>query len=344
MSKHILRSVAVIAIVIMSFMAVGYLPAANKPKEVNIAIIAISVMEEPWNTALIQSLERVKKDKPDGLDVKWDVVAENVFPPDAERVLNGIAKTGKYDIIWAHSTYADAVEKLAPKYPEILWVFAGSGNKGLGGNAYWVDSFVHESAYLLGIIAGMMTETNTIGAVAAYPYPNVNSPVNAYLEGARSVNKATKIKMTYIDSWFDPPKAKEATLAQIAAGADFIYAERFGPFEACKEKGKYAFGHFVDQNSLAPDVVVSSTIALWDNDIKYIINAWWDHVTQGMPYNAPKERIYYLMADGGSDIAPYHSLGKKIPQPVKDEVDKAHQAIKDGKLNIKMNEAKVSSQ
>ena len=344
MSKLIFRSVAVIAIVVMGFMAAGYVKAADKPKEVNIAIILISVMEEPWNTALIQSLERVKKEKPDGLDVKWDVVAENVFPPDSERVMNGVAKTGKYDIIWAHSTYSDAVEILAPKYPEILMVFSGSGNKGLGGNAYWVDSFVHESAYLLGIIAGMMTETNTIGAVAAYPYPNVNSPVNAYLEGARSVNKATKIKMTYIDSWFDPPKAKEATLAQIAAGADFIYAERFGPFEAVKEKGKLAFGHFVDQNSLAPDIVVSSTIALWDRCIKYVIKDWYNHVTKGTPYNAPKERILFLMADGGADIAPYHSLGDKIPQPVKDAVDKAHQAIKDGKLKITMNEAKVTSQ
>ncbi|MEA1927424.1 MAG: BMP family protein [Candidatus Auribacterota bacterium] len=344
MRKHILRGIAVIAVVVMGFMAVGYLQAADKPKKVNIGIIAISVMEEPWNTALIQSLERVKKEKPEGLDVKWDVVAENVFPPDAERVLNGIAKTGKYDIIWAHSAYADAIEKLAPKYPEILWVFTGAGNKGLGGNAYWMDKFVHESAYLLGIIAGMMTETNIIGAVGAYPYPNINSPVNAYLEGARSVNPATKIKMTYIDSWFDPPKAKEAALAQIASGADFIYAERFGPFEACKEKGKYAFGHFVDQNSLAPEVVVSSTIALWDGCIKFILNEWWNHETKGTLYNAPKENVFFLMADGGADIAPYHSLGDKIPQPVKDAVDKAHQAIKDGKLKITMNEAKVVSQ
>jgi basic membrane lipoprotein Med (substrate-binding protein (PBP1-ABC) superfamily) len=70
--------------------------------------------------------------------------------------------------------------------------------------------------------------------------------------------------MAYIESWFDPPKGKQSALAQIAAGADFIYAERFGPFETAKEKGKLAFGHFVDQNSLAQDIVVSSTIARWD--------------------------------------------------------------------------------
>jgi basic membrane lipoprotein Med (substrate-binding protein (PBP1-ABC) superfamily) len=306
-------------------------------------IICGTPMDQPWVTALLQSLERVKKEKPHGLDLKWDVL-ENVSYPDAELVLNGMAKSGKYDIIWAHSTYSDSVEPLATKYPEILWVYSGSGNKGLGGNAYWVDSFVHESAYLLGIIAGMMTETDIIGAVAAFPFPNVNSPVNAYLDGAKSVNPNIKIKMTYLESWFDPPKGKQSSLAQIASGADFIYAERFGPFEACKEKGKYAFGHFVDQNSLAPDLVISSTIAKWDGCAKYVINDWWNHVTKGTPYNASKERVFFLMAEGGSDIAPYHSLGDKIPQPVKDAVDKAHQAIKDGTLKIPMNAAKVISQ
>lgn len=318
--------------------------AVQPPKEVNFGWLNSTVIEEPWNTAWFQSIGRVKEEKPHGLDVKWDVVGENVLPPDAERVLNSIAKTGKYDIIWAHSTFADAVEKLAPKYPEILWVFVGAGNKGLGDNAYWMDEFIHESAYLLGIIAGMMTESNTIGAVAGYPFSPVNVPINGYLEGAKSVNPNIKIKMTYIESWFDPPKAKEAALAQIASGADFIYAERFGPFEACKEKGEYAFGHFVDQNSMAPSVVVSSTIVKWDNCIKYVINEWWNHVTEGVPYNAPKERVYYMMAEGGCDIAPYHSLASRIPQKVKDAVNKAHQDILNGKLKIDMNDKKVISQ
>ena len=121
----------------------------------------------------------------------------------------------------------------------------------------------------MGIIAGRLTKTNTIGTVISWPYPDENLPANGFINGAKSVNPEIKAKATYIDSWFNPPRAKEAALDQIAAGADFVYAERFGLFEACKEKGVYAFGHFVDQNSLAPEVVVSSTIARWDNCIKY---------------------------------------------------------------------------
>ncbi len=344
--KTLVGSIVVMMATVLfgSLISVTGLAAEKTPTEVNIAIMCIAVVEEPWNTSLIQSLERVKAEKPHGLDVRWDVVGEEVYPPDAERVLGQVAKTGKYDIIWAHSSYSDAIEKLASKYPDTIWVFSGSGNTGLGGNAYWMYTFVHEPAYLLGVMAGLMTKTDTIGAVASYPYPDVTAPLNGYVAGAKSVNPNLKVKVTYIESWFDPPKAKEATLAQIAAGADFIYAERFGPFEACKEKGVMGFGHFVDQNSLSPNVVLSSTLSFWDNNIKYLIDEWWNHVTKGVPYNAPKEKVFYLMADGGGDIAPYHQLGDKVPEKVKEAVKKVRSDIISGKLKIPVDESQTVSQ
>ena len=169
--------------------------------------------------------------------------------------------------------------------------------------------FVHEPAYLMGIIAGSMTESDVIGAVAAFPFPNVNLPLNGYIEGAKSVNPDVEAKVTYIESWFDPPKGRESAAAQFAAGADFIYAERFGPFEAVSEKpNSFAFGHFVDQNSLAPEIVVSSAIAKWDPSISAAIDGWWAHAAEGATYNAPTERIVFTMKDGGADLAPYHDL------------------------------------
>ena len=90
-----------------------------------------------------------------------------------------------------------------------------------------------------------------IGAVAAFPFPNVNLPLNGYIEGAKSVNPDVEAKVTYLESWFDPPKGRESAAAQLAAGADFIYAERFGPFEAVSEK----------QNSFAS--ATSSTRTPW---------------------------------------------------------------------------------
>lgn len=313
-------------------------PVAEEPTELNIAAIFISPVEEPWNTSWLQTIDRLKAEKPHGLTINLDYT-ENVAPPDAERVLRQYADTGKYQILWAHSAFGDSVKVLKDEYPDLLWAYAGSGNEPLGGNAYWADVFVHEPAYLTGIIAGLMTKSNVIGAVAAFPYPNVNLPLNAYIAGAQSVNPGIDVKVTFIGSWFDPPKAKESALAQISAGADFIYAERFGPFEAAREKGALAFGHFVDQNSVTPEVVVTSALALWDPATRAVIDAWWDHETQGTPYNAPAERVVFTMKDGGSDLAPFHNFADQLPKEVIDAVDKAKADIMAGTLEVPFDEA-----
>jgi basic membrane lipoprotein Med (substrate-binding protein (PBP1-ABC) superfamily) len=315
---------------------------AAKVSTLKIAVVTTTTLEEPWNTAMVQSLDRMIAVKPHDLQIEY-VIQENVASPDGERVMREYAKTGEYGIIWAHGLYPDAVTALYEEYPDIVWAMSGSGYEPIGKNAYWVQMYVHEPAYLLGMIAGMMTESNVIGAVAAYPYPNVNLPINAYVAGAKSVNPDVKVKMTYIESWFDPAKAKESTLAQIATGADFVYAERFGPFEACQEKGVYAFGHYVDQNSLAPETVVASTLARWDPVATFLVDEWWNHVVDGKEYAAPMKEVVYFMKDGGSDITGYNALDAKIPQEVKDAVADARQKIMNGELEVPYNEEPVVS-
>lgn len=314
----------------------------TEPKTLNIAMMTSTVVEEPWNTVWVQAMNRIKQEKPHGLDIDYTYI-ENVQSPDSERILNSFAKTGKYQIIWAHAACPEVIEKLHKKYPEILWVMGSTGFHPVGENAYLVGVRVHEPAYLLGMLAGMMTESNVVSVVASFPYPVVNSPVNAFFDGALAVNPKVKPVMTYIESWFDPTKAKEAALAQIAAGSDFVYAERFGPFEAAREKGVLAFGHFMDQYELAPDVVVSSTEAYWDPIIRYLINEWWNHVTKGVPYNAPMETVVFGMKDGGAGIAPFYSFEDKIPAEVKDKVKQASKSIKDGKLIVPYRPEKFES-
>jgi basic membrane lipoprotein Med (substrate-binding protein (PBP1-ABC) superfamily) len=318
--------------------------SADTPTELRVAAIFESPLEDGWNASFVQSWNRVIAEKPHGLTITLDT-SESIALPDGERVLRQLAESGKYDIIVAHSSYSDAVQALKDEFPDIMWVYSGSGNQPLGGNAYWYDSYLHESDYLCGIIAGMMTKTNVIGAVAAFPYPNVNSYINGYAAGAKSVNPDVKVKATYINSWFDPQKAKEAASAQIAAGADFLYAESFGTFEAVRDNpGTLAFGHYVDQNELAPDVIVTSDLSLWDPAINNMVDTWWDHTVNGTAYDAPMHRLVYLMKQGGTDIAPFHNFDSKLPQDVKDAVEKARQDIMDGTLKVPFDGAPVKSE
>ena len=108
-----------------------------------------------------------------------------------------------------------------------------------------------------------MSKAKKIGMVGGYPIGEVNRLFHAFMNGARSVDPDFEFKVTFIGSWYDPPKAKEAAIAQIEAGVDIMYAERAGVVDACREKGILAFGNVNDMNKEenGTDVVVTS--ALW---------------------------------------------------------------------------------
>jgi hypothetical protein len=86
------------------------------------------------------------------------------------------------------------------------------------------------------MIAGGMTKSNKIGMVGGFPIPEVNRLMNAFMAGAKETNPKVEFSVSFINSWFDPPKAKEAAFAMIDKGADVMYAERFGVSDAAKEK------------------------------------------------------------------------------------------------------------
>lgn len=303
------------------------------PTELHIAAVFPSTVDEAWSKAFVESFKRIQAEKPHGLTLTLDYT-ENVFGDDAQRALDQYAATGKYALIWADSSYSDQIKNLKDKYPNILWAFTGSGNNGLGGNAYWTYNHVHEAAYLLGVIAGTMTKSKVIGAVAGFPYDDVNDVLNSYIDGAKSVDPSIKAKVTFIESWYDPAKAKEATYALIAAGADYIYAERQGPFDACAEKKVFAFGQYEDQNYQSPDVVVSSTILKWDPQFEYLIDQWWAHATIGTPYNAPMDPVWFPMAKGSTDIAPFHGFDSKLPADLIQKITQMKADIISGKLVV----------
>ncbi len=314
---------------------------AAAPAELNIALGLEGVTEEGWNTAMISALDRLTAEQPNGLAISYDIV-ENIAYADGERIARELAGSGNYDMVIMHSAYVDAVNAVAPDFPDIPFGLSGSGNDlAIGGNVFWIDVFIHEPAYLLGIIAGSMTETNQISAVAGFPFANVNAPVNAFIDGALSVNPDITASVTYIESWFDAATANESAVAQIAAGSDMIYAERFGPVEAAAaEDGVYAFGHFTDQSSLNPDIVLTSALALWDPAVTTIIDAWYDNQVNGTEYSAPAEEriVFRTMIEGGSDIT---ELSASVPEDVATLVEETRAGILDGTVEVPFNDAPI---
>jgi len=288
-------------------------------------------IEEPWDGVIHQALQAEE----DAGNITYDFTDDIGYSGDMERILTEVAQQDAPDIIFGDAFgNEDAVRRVAGQYPDIAFVF-GSGGGPADPNFAVFDNWIHEPAYLAGMLAGGSTTTNVVGVVGGFPVPEVNRITNAFVAGAQSVNEGVEVKVTFINSWFDPAAAKEAALAQIDAGADVLYAERFGVIEAAQEKGVTAFGNMSDQKDLAPENVVSSVVWNMEPTVAYVI----DQVTAGV-FTAQDLKDFSMLAKGGASLAPINSevIGG-VDQGLIDEVNAKQLEIESGSFRVDINEA-----
>jgi basic membrane lipoprotein Med (substrate-binding protein (PBP1-ABC) superfamily) len=304
-------------------------PVPEGPKKLKIFGAFATPIEEPWDGVIHSALLKLKEEGK--IDYEY---TENIgYSGDMERILQETADQKKPDIIVGDAFgNEEAVRRVAALYPKIAFAF-GSGLGPSEPNVSVFDNWIHEPAYLSGMLAGGLTKTGTIGVVGGMPVPEVNRLINAFIAGAREINPKVVVKVSFINSWFDPAAAKEAAQALIDGGADVLYAERFGVIEAAKEKGLWAFGNMSDQNSLAPDLVVSSPVWNMTPTIEYLIKA-----VAGGTYTAQDLKDFSMMAKGGASLAPFHNTEAKIPADLLAKVKEKEQAILKGLFRVDIDE------
>ena len=287
-------------------------------------------IEEPWDGVIHAALNKAQEDGA----IEYEYTENIGYSGDMERILREVADQKKPAIIFGDAFgNEEAVRRVAAEYPEIAFVF-GSGVGPSNPNVSVFDNWIHEPAYLCGMLAGGLTKSGTIGVVGGYPVPEVNRLVNAFIAGAKEVNPDAKVLVTFINSWFDPAAAKEAALAQIDSGADVLYAERFGVIEAAQEKGFWAFGNMSDQNSLAPDTVVSGPVWNMTPTVEYVIN----QVMSGA-YTAQDLKDFSMVAKGGASLAAFHATESKLPADLVQKVKDKEKQIIDGLFRVDIDEA-----
>ncbi len=291
-------------------------------------------IEEPWDGVIHQALNAAK----DAGTIDYTYTENIGYSGDMERILREVADQQKPNIIMGDGFgNEEAVRRVAKDYPAIAFVF-GSGLGPADPNFSVFDNWIQEPAYLSGMLAAGMSKTGTIGVVGGYPVPEVNRLVNAFIKGAKEVNPNAKILVTFINSWFDPAAAKEAALAQIDGGADVLYAERFGVVDAAKEKGLLAIGNMSDQNSLAPDTVITSPVWNMNPTVAYVVAQ-----VKAKAYTAMDLKDFSMMAKGGATLAPFHNLESKIPADLLATVTKRQGEINSGLFRVDVDEAQPAA-
>jgi basic membrane protein A and related proteins len=216
---RVLRSAVLLA-------AVGATSSAMAADPVDVAAIYTVPVEQQWVSRIHKALRAAEERG----DIAYDW-SESVANTDYERVMREYAEAGKDLILGEVFGVERAARAVAEDYPETAFPM-GSSFGPQEPNFSVFDDDIHEASYLTGIVAGEMTESNLIGMVGGYPIPEVNRLMHAFMEGARSVNPEVRFLVTFIGSWYDPPKAEEAAVAMIDRGADVMYAERYGVSDA----------------------------------------------------------------------------------------------------------------
>ncbi len=308
------------------------MPLAAQADTLKVAGIFETPIEEPWVNQIHEALLRAEKEL--GVEYTW---SESVKSADFARVMREYAEKG-HQLIMGDAFGAERIaRRVARDYPDVAFVF-GSGIGPADPNFGVFDNWIHEPAYLSGMIAGKMTKTNTIGVVGGMAIPEINRLSNAFCAGAKEVNEEVRCKFSFIGSFFDPPKAKEAAIAQIEAGVDVIYAERFGVIEAAQDKGILAISNMSDQASLGPDTVITGPI--WDMwpTVNHVVTL----VKAGV-FTAQDFGGFSFMGKGGSYLAPYHAFEDKLPAEVKTMVAERNQEILDGTYRVDVDESTPSS-
>lgn len=262
---------------------------------------------------------------------------ENVANADYERVMREYATGGAQLILGEAFAVEAAARKVAKDFPKTAFLLGSSG-KPQAPNFAVFDNFIQEPAYLSGMIAGAMTKTNKIGMVGGFPIPEVNRLMNAFMAGAKETNPKVSFTVSFINSWFDPPKAKEATFAMIDKGADVLYAERFGVSDAAKEKGKLAIGNVINTQPQYPDTVVASALWNMEPSVDRAIQ-----LVKAGKFAAEDYGIYSTMKYKGSELAPLGTFEKKVPADVIAKVKTKEKAILAGSFSVKVDDKQPKS-
>ncbi len=263
--------------------------------------------------------------------------SENVANADYERVMREYAQAGNALIVGEVFPIEAAARKVAKDFPKVSFLMGSSG-KPQAPNFSVFDNYIQEPAYLSGMVAGGMTKTNKIGMVGGFPIPEVNRLMHAFMAGAKETNPKVEFTVSFINSWFDPPKAKEAAFAMIDKGADVMYAERFGVSDAAKEKGKLAIGNVINTQDKYPDTVIAS--ALWN--MEPTIDRALSLVKEGK-FKPEDYGQYSMMKYKGSELAPLGTFDGKVPADIKAKVKAKQDAILAGTYTVKVDDTQPKS-
>jgi len=292
-------------------------------------LLPVSINDQSWNAAGYAGLQKLKEQ---GFEVAY---SENVQAADHIEAMKDYARRGFSPVIGHSGRFLSAAQRVGPEFEKTFFL-VGSGSAG-SKNVISVDIANEQFGYLVGVLAGRMTKTGKVGAVAGLEgLPNMIASIGGFRLGVKSVKPEAEVRVVYLQSMEDPAAAKEATFSLIGGGADVIggklNAGHAGIIQAAKEKNVYATGRSVGHTAIAPERVLTNIDEKWADIYVAAVTELRAGKLTGhyIPYG-------YNTATGGAELrySSERALNPVVPAAVAAELETVKKKIASGDLKIK---------
>jgi len=221
--------------------------------------------------------------------------------PDAERAIERLARSGCNIIFTTSFGFMDPTIKVAAKFPDVKFEHA-TGFK-TAPNVATYNSRFYEGRYIQGQIAAKMSKAGLAGYIVSFPIPEVVMGIDAFMLGAQSVNPDFKVKIVWVNSWFDPAKEADAAKALFDQGVDIItqHTDSPAPLQIAQERGLHGFGQAHDMIEFAPKAQYTAIVDTWGpyyvKRLQAVLDGTWK-----------SEQSWDGLKDGIMQMAPYTNL------------------------------------
>ncbi len=297
-------------------------PAKAEPLKVAFAYVG-PVGDGGWTFAHDNGRKALEKEFGDKIVTSF---VENVpESADAERVIRDLAGQGNKLIFGTTFGYMEPMLKVAAEMKDVKFEHATGYKQAENMRTY--DSRTYEGAYMAGVVAGKMTQSNTLGVVASIPIPEVIRNINSFTLGAQSVNPKVKTKVVWVNEWFNPPKETEAATALINGGADVLMQNTDSPavLKTAEAKGKRAFGWDSDMTAYGPKAHLGSAVINWGpyytKAVREVLEGKW----------TGNQAAWWGVKEGAIDFV---SVAADVPEDTKKKLDEVKAGLKDGSFVI----------
>ena len=217
------------------------------------------INDESFNQSAWEGLQQAQKEL--GVEVK---VIESKQASEYLGNIETLADEGMDLIIGVGFTMVDDIKTQAENYPDINFAIVDETYEEIPSNVTPILFRANEAAYLTGLIAGKMTDTNNVGFIGGMDNPVVNQFEYGYRAGVVESNDKANVKVQYAGTFGDAAKGKSIANQMYANNVDTILSAAggtgVGAIESAKEQNKYAIGVDRDQSDLAPENILTSAL------------------------------------------------------------------------------------